>query len=217
MCRPRGSALILTLLILLVLTGLGMTALHSVGRSLHQSGAYRVRTQAAGLANAAVVYTAAQVGQNAEHYLKDLTQTQAADFASLSAASSLKAAQRGAYITLTQDPSAAATELAFPDIVAGNETGLLAAGTASGATVSSFEGGIGSGSAPASRFSIIIRDLIEGPPVPGYGRKFCFMKVTIAGRALVGNPGEGWEGAGMVGSKRAAVETYIGPWSCGAR
>lgn len=215
--RPRGSALILTMLVLLVLTALGMTAMHSVGRSLTQSGAYRVRAQAEGLTNAALVYSSYDVGKKAKDYWRRMTDDQAYGLKDLGSSQRLARAQRGYYLVLTQDPSA--TQRPFSAINVGGETGLLAAGTNSGATIKSFEQKFEpAGGAAATQFSVVVRDPIEGPTAPSYGQDgMCFKKVTIASRALVGNPLAAWEGAGMVASRRAASETYIGPIACGAR
>lgn len=215
--RPRGSALVLTMLVLLVLTALGMTAMHSVGRSLNQSGAYRVRTQAEGLTNAALVYTSYDVGKKAKDYWRRMTDDQAHGLKDLGSAERLAKAQRGYYLVLTQDPTV--TQRPFAALNASGETGLLAAGGAGGTAIKSFERKFeSSGGVAGTQFSVVIRDPIEGPTAPSYGQEgMCFKKVTIASRSLVGNPLAGWEGAGMVASRRAASEAYIGPVACGAR
>lgn len=215
--KPRGSALILTLLVLLVLTGLGMTAMHSVGRSLKQSGAYRVRAQASGLANAAVLYTSHQAGKHAQNYWSEMNREQNVAFGTpgTTTGSRIEQARRGAYLELTQEPSGSGARRAFKDIDIPGETGLLAAGSDSGLSIHSFEtDSRGSG---ISQFTSVIRDPIDGPAAPGAGESSCYKRVTVASRAMLGDPSASGLAAGVRGTKRAAVETYIGPIDCGAR
>lgn len=208
LCRPTGSALVMTLLVMLVLTALGMTAFHSVGRSLSQSGTYRVRAQASGLAAAALTYTSNDIGYRAKDYWERMNRDQQRIVRGeeLEAGDRLENARIGPYLRLNQFPSA--TERPFPELP-DEGSGLLAT-----ETVNSFESGFEGGSG----FSIMLRDPIEGPAAVGYGAdNFCFKKVTIAANASLGDSDAGWDGSGMVGSKRNATESYIGPIPCGAR
>lgn len=210
---PHGSALILTMLILLVLTGLGMTAMHSVGHSLRQSSAYRVRAQASGLANAAVLYTSTQAGKHAQNYWSEMNRFQNDRFRT-SSGSRIANAQRGAYLMLSQDNRSGGSR-AFTDIDVGGETGLLAAGNSSSASIPSFESDHrGTG---VSQFTSVVRDPMDGPGAPGAGENSCFKRVTVASQAVVGDPVKSRKGVGSLGNKRAVIETYIGPVDCGAR
>lgn len=213
--KPRGSALILTMLVLLVLTGLGMTAMHSAGRSLKQSGAYRVRAQASGLANAAVLYTSHQAGKHAQNYWSEMNREQNSAYALPTSGSRIEKARRGAYLQLTQEPSGSDAIRSFKDIDIPGESGLLAGGSESGLLINSFESDArGSG---VSQFSSVIRDPIDGPAAPGAGESSCYKRVTVASRAMLGDPSDRQNSAGMLGNKRAVIETYIGPIDCGAR
>ncbi|TDP75472.1 hypothetical protein [Bradymonas sediminis] len=206
----RGSALILTLLVLLVLTGLGMTAMHSVGVSLQQSGAYRVRAQASGLANAAVLYTSSQAGKSAQHYWTQMNRQQNAAFADISSGSRIDTARRGAYLHLAQ-PQSGTRAFKDIDITGVVGTGLLAVND----QTNSFEAD--SRGTQKSQFSSVIRDPMDGPAAPGAGESSCYKRVTVASQAMLGDPADTVTGAGMVGNKRAVLETYIGPIDCGAR
>jgi|GEM_PF-2899039 len=212
--KPRGSALILTLLVLLVLTGLGMTAMHSVGRSLNQSGAYRVRAQASGLANAAVLYTASQAGKHAQNYWSEMNNEQNRGYAA-SGSTRIEQSRRGAYLKLAQQPSGSDAVRAFSDIDIPGETGLLAAGSKAALSIGSFESD--SRGSDKSQFISVIRDPMDGPAAPGAGESSCFKRVTVASQAMLGDPGTSVTGGGNLGNRRAVVETYIGPIDCGAR
>lgn len=203
----QGSALILTMLVLLVLTGLGMLAMRNTRASLQQSGAYRVRTQATGLAEAATGYTAYLAGKDASGFWAMMQSPQVTTLSQLADATSRQAeARRGAYLHLKQ--KAGTTDNIFPNVAASaEETGLLTDGSAP-----SFEK-----RESASRFEVVLRDPMDGPPAAGYGENYCFKKVTVVSRGLIGEPSADWTGSGMVADKRTAVETYIGPIECGAQ
>lgn len=212
--RPRGSALILTLLVLLVLTGLGMTATHSVGRSLNQSGAYRVRAQASGLANAAVLYTSSQAGKHAQKYWREMNNEQNKGYLA-SSATRIEQSRRGAYLKLVQQPSGSGGVRAFTDIDIPGETGLLAAGSTGSLSIGSFESD--SRGSDQSQFISVVRDPMDGPAAPGAGESSCYKRVTVASQAMLGDPSTSVTGGGNLGNRRAVVETYIGPIDCGAR
>lgn len=213
MRRQHGSALILTMLILLVLTGLGMVAMHDVHRSVRQSGTYRVRTQAAGLSEAALNYTAFQTSESADKFWDMMNKPQSHAIGSTTDSTArLSNARRGAYIKMQQQAGASSGQ-AFPGLSDATETGLLTDGSHP-----SVESGFisPSESIAKSKFAVVIRDPIDGPPAPGYGDGWCYKKVLIASRAMVGEPSADWSGSGMVADKRNAIETYIGPVQCGA-
>lgn len=212
MGRRRGSALILTMLIMLVLGALGMMALRDVSRSVQQSGAYRVRTQADGFSEAAVEFTSTQGGNDAKTFWAEMNSDHATrseamlddDNMELNNRKSLT--RRGAYKVLTQ--RAGGVDSARDDFEhissSSEETGLLGDG--------SFET-----AEPNTEFSVILRDPLDGPPMPGYDDNHCFKKITIASRALLGRPDRDWSGGGMMAERRHGVETFIGPLPCGAQ
>jgi hypothetical protein len=213
LAQQQGSALILTMLVLLVLTGLGMLAMRDTRASLQQSGAYRVRAQATGLAEAASGYTAYLAGKDASGFWAMMQSPQVNSLSQLSNANARQAeARRGAFIHFKQERldlnSTTGTALVFPSLnQSTEETGLLTNGTQP-----SFEA-----RESASQFEVVLRDPMDGPPAAGYGENYCFKKVTVVSRGLVGEPSHDWSGSGMVADKRTAIETYIGPIECGAQ
>ncbi|QDG50766.1 hypothetical protein FIV42_08485 [Persicimonas caeni] len=207
LAQQQGSALILTMLVLLVLTGLGMLAMRDTRASLQQSGAYRVRAQATGLAEAASGYTAYMAGKDASGFWAMMQSPQVTNLSQLSSANARQAeARRGAYLHLKQ--KAGSGDKVFPNVTAiTGETGLLTNGSKK-----SFEARESS-----SQFEVVLRDPMDGPPAAGYGENYCFKKITVVSRGLVGEPSHDWSGSGMVADKRTAIETYIGPIECGAQ
>lgn len=204
----QGSALILTMLVLLVLTGLGMLAMRNTRASLQQSGAYRVRAQATGLSEAATGYTAYMAGKDASGFWAMMRSPQLHEFQkTTSTVTSRQAeARRGAYLHLKQRSKDG--DKVFPKVTASDEeTGLLTDGANP-----SFERREAS-----SQFEVVLRDPMDGPPAAGYGENYCFKKITVVSRGLVGEPSHDWSGSGMVADKRSAIETYIGPIECGAQ
>jgi hypothetical protein len=205
--QARGSALILTMLILLVLSAIGMVALADVGRSVKQSGVYRVRAQAQNFSEAAAEYVVRDSGERADAYWNMMERGQMNSLDGMAIGNRLATSRRGAFVRLDRDRDGTGH---FNDLRADTdwgETGLLTNGTKS-----SFEAREG-----ASEFSVIIRDPLDGPPAPGYSDRYCFKKVTIASRGFVGEPDPEWTGAGMMAERRNAVETFIGPIECGSQ
>ncbi len=209
LARRRGSALVLTMLILLVLSGLGMVAMRDISRSLHQSGAYRVRTQADHFSEAAAEYATADASTDAASFWSMMESSNENNVSSHASSTASQKAQEelGGYVLLTQQSGGSGSTDQFEALTStADESGLL-----NDSGHASFEA-----SEPSTQFAVIFRDPMDGPPAPGYGDKYCFKKVTIASRALVGQPNRTWKGAGMMAEKRNGIETLIGPIECGA-
>lgn len=214
LARRRGSALILTLLILLVLTALGMVALRDVGRSVQQSGAYRIRSQADTFSEAAVDYASVYAGNNADRLYEDMQLAQLGGLQDVQGDSTVSSSDRfesrtamarlGPHIVLEQDPGEK-TQFGDLDTMSGTETGLV-----SGGDKNSFES-----SEEDVEFSVVFRNPIDGPAIPGYDSNCRYKKITIASRGRVGKPDRDWEGAGMVGEMRHGIEAFVGPINCG--
>jgi hypothetical protein len=198
--------LILTMLILLVLTGLGMVALRSTTRSVQQSGAYRVRTQANTFSEAAAEYSAALASKDAATFWGMMRSAHDNSLDGLSMSDSQKSHAIGPYIKLRQKAGDTANRKSDFEGMEPTETTTGLFGD------DSFEVG-----ETGAEFSVIFRDPLDGPPAPGYGENFCFKKVTITSRARIGTPDRTWGGSGMTGEKRNSIEAFIGPIECGAR
>ncbi|MFW5966801.1 MAG: hypothetical protein ACOCV2_04740 [Persicimonas sp.] len=211
--HPTGSALILALLIMLVLSAIGMLALHDVAASNKQSGVYRMRTQAQNMADGAAEFVGQESGANADEYWALMQKQHEGQIENLSDQdnmemdSRMQETVRGSYVRLNQRADDG-YQGHFADyfLPSEDETGLL--------------GGSGSRSFESredySEFGLVLRDPIEGPSVPGYDEKFCFKKVTLATRGHLSQEPNGDEMVSMA-ERRNGVEAYIGPIDCGSR
>lgn len=214
LARERGSALILTILILLVLTGLGMVALKNVANSVQQSGAYRVRAQADTFSEAAVDYASVYAANSADKLYEDMQLGQVGAFndpdndeeTDATATSDQRIAMErvGPHLVLHQKPG---EKIQFGDLDTQSDT---VTGLVSGGSVKSFEA-----MEDNVQFSVVFRNPIDGPAIPGFDSECRYKKVTIASRGRVGKPDNKWEGAGMFGEKRHGIEVFIGPINCG--
>jgi hypothetical protein len=211
--RPgeRGSALILVLLILLALSAIGMVALQDVSRSVEQSGHYRVRSTASMFADSVAQFMSKRLGDKAGsiwNAMQTFQKNEVTD-ATKSFAQRSSEVTRGAYIKYTQDPG---TEKDFSSLLDSQdgETGLFTGG---GTGDRSFES-----LAEESKFSVVIRDPVDGIPVPGYSDRFCFKKVTVGTRAQVGKFGNAtqMDQPRQVAVGQTVFEGLIGPLECGS-
>lgn len=212
----RGSALILTLLILLVLSALGMMALRDVSRSSQQSGVYRMRVQAQSFADSVAQFMSQETGDEADTYWARMKAQQQGESKQLrdddktELEDRMAGARRGYYTTLTQKGESGEQGL-FPDYFTPDdgETGLF---WDENLGLRSFES-----REDYSEFGVVIRDPIDGPRMPGYDENFCFKKVNVATRGYIGDEVREWDGASRMADRRSVVEALIGPIDCGSR
>jgi hypothetical protein len=208
MSKPRGAALILAMLVMLVLSGLGLIALYSVTDSVWQSGSYRARTQANLFSDSVLTFALYRAGDRAPEELRKLAYETEKRFeaAGNDQAQRVAALQRGGYhISSSSGDGAGQTNLSNLF-----EGGFFAADSAGGTT--SFEKTPNSPSA----YRYIIRDPMEGPSVEGYSSNFCFKKVTLASQARIGDF-DANDSRNVVALGSNLVESWIGPVNCGSR
>ena len=205
--RQRGSALILTMLILLVLTAVGMVALRDVARTVQQSGVHRVRTQSETFTGAVSEFVSKRAGDNAAGYWNKMESDFDEDLGLATASDRDARNDMGAMMVLSQD-TASSGDLG----VLGNstvETGLF---YESSVDKASFEQ---SPNEDTHNFRVILRDPMDGIPVPGYSDQYCFKKVTIATETTVGQGDPEWNKSNMIASSQSGSEVLIGPIDCG--
>lgn len=205
--RARGSALILTMLILLVLTAIGMVALKDVARTVQQSGVYRVRTQSETFTEAVSEFVSMRAGDNAEGYWNKMESDFDDQLGGTSSTERLARNDLGAMMELSQDNASTGDLKVLGDSTV--ETGLF---YESSVDKASFE------QAPnedTHRFRVILRDPMDGIPVPGYSDQYCFKKVTVATETTVGEGDSEWKKANMIASSQSGAEVLIGPLDCG--
>lgn len=217
----RGSALILVMMILLVLSAVGMVALRDVSRTVQQAGAYRVQSQARTFSDSAAQYATKRAGDDAKSFWQMMTSSHVNDLSELGSGDRMGTARLGAYAKLTQRPGDSTTkETDFPELhTTTDETGLFYNDANSAAV--SFETKENQAAADDSvkntSFTVVLRDPIDGIPAPGYSSNYCFKKVTVASRARVGKIDPEWEGSNMIAEERTVSEALIGPVECGAQ
>ncbi|MGM0557982.1 MAG: hypothetical protein ACQEVA_16470 [Myxococcota bacterium] len=203
----QGSALILTMLILLVLTAIGMVALKDVARTVQQSGVYRVRTQSDTFTEAASEFVSKRAGDNAEGYWNKMETELEGGMRGATVANQDANSDRGAMMMLTQNDGATGDLSVLGSST--TETGLFYEETQGKA---SFEQ---AANEDTHDFRVILRDPMDGIPVPGYSSEFCFKKVTIATESTVGQADPEWSRANMVANSQSGGEVLIGPIDCG--
>lgn len=202
-----GSALILVMLILLVLTAVGMVALRDVARTVQQSGVYRVRAQSETFTGSVSEFVSERAGTYAKDYWNEMQKGLENDMGVATGTERDARNDMGAMMTLSQDTGSTGEMGMLGNSTA--ETGLFYEDSVSKA---SFE------QAPnedTHDFSVILRDPMDGIPVPGYSSQFCFKKITIATDATVGQADDEWKKANMVASTQSGSEVLIGPLDCG--
>lgn len=211
----RGSAVIMAMLIMLVLSAMGVIAMRSVTESVWQSGNHRTRNQAMLFADAVANLAAVRAGNNANAYIGMLRESTSRD---LTAARALGAAgtglaqsslRRGGFQIFSPTGSKP-NEASLQSLFEGN-AGMF---TNDKATRGSFESDV----AMPTDFRFIVRDPIDGPPAPGYSSRYCFKKVSIASEVRIGkdDAGQKWDSRSNRASSRNLLEALIGPVDCGS-
>lgn len=159
----RGAALVLALLVMLVLSGLALVAMHATTTSNVLSGMHRMTSQTKSMSNAANELGLLRSGRQASQYHAALQdQFDATD---------RDAARRGGFLLFSTNPtSSEAVEL---------DTGgsfLDRPGT--------YEA-VESDPAYDTEYRFIVRDSTLGPRAEGFGDEFCFIRVTVGSDALL--------------------------------
>lgn len=205
LCKPRGAALILAMLVMLVLSGLGLIALYSVTDSVWQSGSYRARAQAQLFSDGVLTFALFRSGDQAPEELRKVSFQTEREFKLGDDAERFDSLRRGGYhISTTAGDNSTQTNL-----TALFENGFFAP---DGTGTKSFEEAPGSPTA----YRYIIRDPMEGPSVEGYSRNFCFKKVSIASQARIGEFSQG-DSRSVVALGSNLAEAWLGPVDCGSR
>ncbi|MFU8802782.1 MAG: hypothetical protein ACNA8W_03135 [Bradymonadaceae bacterium] len=211
---PRGAALILAMLVMLVLSGLGLIALSSVTDSVWQSSSYRARAQGQLFSDGVLNFGVFNAGLSAPEELAKvahMTRTSMLE-AGADQDARVSALNRGGYHIYTTNPADDAFQtnlsLLFP------EGRFFEREVDPANAPKSFENAIGpDGETIPVAFRYIIRDPLEGPSVPGFSGKFCFKKVSMASQARVGDMGDGSSRSSVALGSHLA-ETLLGPVDC---
>lgn len=223
--QGRGSALILTVLLTLILSAMAIVAMRDVARSVHQSGVFRTRLQADLMSESALQVYAKRSGDKANSVLSALRKGTAGmsddgttgiygqDMRNVgSGAATLKdqriaQATEGGHVEISSTTKGVRED--FMTGTTGSESGLfLKPGDTTGA-IHSFE------TQRDSEWRVIIRDPTDGIPAPGFSNRYCFKKVLIASDATVGVNDGDWNTVNNIANRRHAFDALLGPVECG--
>lgn len=206
---PRGSALLLVLLLMLGLSAIGMVALQDVAASVERSGNYRVRTTGSmfgdasanfwirrSAGNAGDVWTSMRQGDGCRARVEGKTTMTDREWRQLRSEMGGCALYDGA-----QD--------SFGNILdtTADETGLFTDGQGN---YLSFES-----QKEDSTFEVIARYPFEANAPSGFSEDdYCFKMVTVASEGRLGTFSDSWDQIEQVGRGRAVFKGKIGPVPC---
>ncbi len=220
----RGAALILALLVMLVLSGLGLVALHATTTSASLSSMQQLRIQANSFSAAINKLGVARGGHQASAYRDHIHTLQDEPLhaddpdppSNEYEQDSIR--RRGGLVLFGSDTDAYSDQIVADDA-------LHPIQTAGGGTGQPLLDGNGFVGAVETRhdmnYSYIVRDLMSGPRVQGFGDDFCFLVVTIGSHANLG--GVTLEDDGEAAEERArrpqalgrhVKRTMLGPVEC---
>jgi hypothetical protein len=211
----RGSALVLVILLTLILSAFAIVALRNVSRSVQQTALFRTRAQAQSTSSSALDVFSLRAGDRAANIVTAIKSQAVSEGGgqtgvyggSANAAERLAVATAGGHLRVNDDFLAQLLPQADDPTSAGLEqTGLFTDAAASRRT---FE------TTRSSRFEVIVRDLVDGIPAPGYSGRYCFKKALIASDARVGERDDDWTEANNVAYARHGKEVLLGPIECG--
>ncbi len=193
--NKKGSALLLVLMISLVLSAFGLVAMRDIALGVHQSASFRVRTQASAVSDAAASAFSMRAGNQANAYVYAVKATSKRDggfggtdplkYNYTGPASEFQGelASHGGFIVFRNDDLSSSQGLIPNQFTGGgsqkSESGLFRA-PATTTEPSSFE------VQNETEFLVVLRDLKDGIPAPGFSEGYCFKKATVASKASVG-------------------------------
>lgn len=212
----RGAALVLVLLIMLVLSGLGLVAMKATLDSSTLSGMHRLQLQAKSFSNAINQLGVMRSGRSASTYHAQLQNLAgqplaADDVQGVSDAELDMLRRRGGFMIFSSDPNT-------------SNPAENTIGAGSGSVGSFLDGGDFVDSVEAENpvsYAYIVRDMVAGPRVEGFGDEFCFVVVDIGSQSNIGGVSldDGMDAEERMRQPQAlgrnVKRTMIGPVECG--
>lgn len=203
---PRGAALILVMLVMLVLSGLGLVAMHSTAEGTKLAGMHRLQSQSKSLSEAVNQLGVIRSGRQAPALHAQFNEQ-------VSNALEPGAMRRGGYALFTTE---------FSEDGDGNLTGLggdeVALQTDGG--LFSRNDFVTAVDEDAVTFRYIVRDPVMGPPVPGFSDEYCFVGVSVGSSSNIGDGDADDDIEARARAKRRQAlgrnisRAYIGPIEC---
>ena len=219
----RGAALVIALLVMLVLSGLGLVAMKATLDSSTLSSMHRLQIQAKSFSNAINQLGAMRSGRRAPSYHAELQNLAGESLRSddpnptdLDAADALR--RRGGFLIFTSDPPTATT------VTTASPYHKIGEGSSPDDDDGFLDGDSFVHAVEADNhvdYGYIVRDMMLGPRVPGFGDEFCFVLVEIGSRANLGevDPTDGVDADDRLRRPQALgrnmQRTMIGPVECG--
>ncbi len=233
--RPRGAALIMAMLITLVLSGLGLIALHAVNDTTWKTANYRSRQQASQVSDSVANLAVYRLGDAGNSYVQFMhkafdKERKLATVGSANAnITNSDLLRRGPYLIFAQSPETGSTEHNINYLFTGKDAdsntvsgGIFDDSAKPSDRASSFSDN-GTTSPLKVNYRFIIRDELDGPPAIGFDRSHCFKKVTVAShshitpKSAVAESDRAWNSKTNNASNRNMIETMIGPIPCGEK
>lgn len=165
--NPRGAALVLALLVMLVLSGLALVAMEATTTSSQLAGTHRLAVQTDSISNAINELGVLRSGRQAGQYyaeLQDRFEPGNAD-----------EARRGGFIIFSSSATGDQVQLQ----VGADGGSFLDGAYETVETDPAFE----------TDYRYIVRDATLGPRAEGFGDEFCFIRVTVGSDADVESTG----------------------------
>lgn len=223
--NQKGSALLLVLMVSLVLSAFGLVAMRDIAIGVHQSASFRVRTQASSVSEAAASAFSMRAGNQSSAYVHALKSTtkrgsvfggnDPSKYKYTASENQFQEtlASHGGFIVFRHSDLSTGTSPFVVNHPVGSgaqkgETGLFR-GPSTLTDVSSFE------AQNETEFLVVLRDLKDGIPAPGFSDRYCFKKATVAAQARVGERPATFDTPATFAIGTHTNDILIGPIECG--
>lgn len=234
LARPRGAALVMAMLITLVLSGLGLIAMHSVNDTTWKTANYRSRQQASQVSDAVANLAVYRLGDAGNSYIQFMhkafdKEREAAGLASATSQAKADLLRRGPYLIFADTPAENSTEHNINYLFTGQDdddntvTGGIFDDAAKPSDRASSFSDKATNSSLKVDYRFIIRDELDGPPATGFDRSHCFKKITVASQSRVSanssvpEEDRAWSSKTMNAANRNMIEAMVGPVPCGEK
>ncbi len=204
----RGAALVLALLVMLVLSGLGLVAMHSTSEGTSLAGMHRLQSQTKSLSDSINQLGVMRSGRQAPAMDAQMKRRVAIE-------ATPGAMRRGGYVIFTTDFD---VDTDNDDAITGMNDDEIALQTDGG--LFSRTDFVETIDEEKVMFRYIVRDPVMGPPVPGFSDEYCFIGVSVGSWANMDLGPAGSDDTARARARRAQAlgrnlsRAFIGPIEC---